>query len=77
MREMSGTFLNQEPLPITLAGPSGQHYQVVSCFQRNIGRRKRAGPGDQLVGSEISLVIMDVLSGLSPKSLGTHLASEI
>lgn len=37
--------------------------------------RRGLGPGDQLVGSEISLVTMDLLSALPPESPGKHLAS--
>lgn len=37
--------------------------------------RGAQGPGDQLVGSEISLVTMDLLSALPPESPGKHLVS--
>lgn len=76
MREKSGTFLSQRLLPLTFTWTSGQGYQVVSGFQRTQAGGKEQSPGDQLVGPNFSLFSMDMLSGLSTKSLGTHLALE-
>lgn len=43
VRQMLGMFPLLELLSITLAGTSGQGYQVVSCFQGGVSSRKRVG----------------------------------
>lgn len=40
-----------ESRTITLAGTSSQGYQVVSCFQRDTGRRKKTGPRSPAAGT--------------------------